>query len=221
MSRVNPLAYDLKPFAPPGDLRPAAHLRCVSCPEVGKIIVSGFGNNPEKIEKYFIRLGWDASVHNSSSNYCPKCVKNRAIRAGEEARKRKEQPPGLVAAIRTQALSPPQEKPVQRGEKPPMIKSLTPEQKAALRNELGGTFDESSGRYLDGNSDRAISEKLGIPMVAVVEFRENFYGELKDDPEITAFATQLAELKKVLGNLSETARKMEVKLEDLRRKAGV
>lgn len=220
--RTTPLAYVLRPWLPPHDLRTTAVLTCAKCPREGKLLIPG-GNNPEKIEKLFIRMGWDCNVHNASECICPTCVKQREIRAGEAAKARREQPPGLIAAQQRQALSPPKEVAVRssspRGDIG--IKELTAEQKTALRNELGGTFDEVNGRYLDGNSDHAISEKLHIPRAVVAEFRENFYGELKDDPEVTAFRAQLEDAKRVLSNMQGTVAKMEAKLEEIAKRVGV
>jgi hypothetical protein len=218
-----PLAWTLRAFDPPRDMRTAAHLKCGSCPEVGKLVISGMGHNPEKISQLFTRLGWDIDQHNAARCYCKKCVTNRKIRAQAEAaeEQRKAPAPGLIAAQRRQALSPPQEKKMTGPRAEVGIKALTADQKTALRNELGGTFDEALGRYLEGNSDRAISEKLSIPMAIVIEFRENFYGELRDDPEIGAFRLQIEDCRKVLRNLENSIDRMEEKLKELCKKAGL
>lgn len=223
MGKNTPLAWDLRPFDPPRDVRASAHLKCGYCPEVGKILISGFGHNPEKIAKYFTRLGWEVDQHNQARCFCKKCVANRKIRAQEEAeeRRKKSVADGLLAAQRKQALSPPQER-VMNGPRAEVgIKSLSPEQKAALRRELDATFDDSVGRYLEGNSDHAISEKLNIPRAIVGEFRENFYGELKDDPELAAIRAGIEDGRKFLRNFEASLDRLEARVNEYAKKVGL
>lgn len=218
------LSYRLRPFdVARNDMRQTAVISCAKCGEQGKLPVVNRGNNPEWIEKQFIRMRWECDVHNAKRNLCPRCIKNREIRLekeqaldklaqlGQEIERGARQPeyPGIV--------------PVKKKEeqKEMSIKDLSPEKKTALRNELGGTFDEAAGRYIDGNSDHSISEKLGIPRKTVVEFREAFYGELKDDPEITAFRMQLEDAKRVVNNMQTTLQKMEEKLATISKRVGL
>lgn len=220
MSKDAPLSYRLGPWDPKhGDMRQTAFTQCATCPTVGKIPIVHLGNNPEKIAKLYIRGEWDYDVHNPRRCFCPKCTKQRAIKAGEEVERMQKAPaPGLKEAQRIQVLSPPK---VIDMRNEIGIKALNPQQKADLRRELDSTFDDSVGRYLDGNSDHKISEKLGIPRIVVEEFRENFYGELQDDPEIRAFRQQLDDAKRVLGNLQSSINKMELKLDEIARKVGL
>ena len=225
MTRSNrPLAYSLRPWdAANGDMRQTAHLQCASCPVVGRLSVVGIGNNPDMIQKLFIRMDWDCDVHHPSENYCPKCTKQRAIRAGEAVAARKSIADGIRSAQQKQALNP--REPMQARSSSPRgdigIKSLTPAQKSQLRTQLDSTFDDSIGRYLEGNSDHKISELLGIPRATVEEFRENFYGELQDDPEISAFRMQLDDAKRVMSNLQSSINKMELKLDEISKKVGL
>ena len=223
MSRTNPMAYRIGPFAPPGDLRSTAITSCAKCGNEGKIIIAGMGNNPEKIEKLYIRLGWDYQRFSPGQCICAKCVKQREIRATEEVtRPRPVEAPGLRTAQVVQALNPQKEPTMRSSSRGDVgIKSLTPEQKSKLRSELDSTFDDSVGRYLEGNSDHKISEKLDIARTIVQEFRENFYGELQDDPEISAFRQQLDDAKRVLSNMQGTVAKMELKLDEISRKVGL
>ncbi len=101
------------------------------------------------------------------------------------------------------------------------MKDLTPDQKAALRREMDATFDDAIGRWLDGNSDHLVSEKLGIPRFIVTEYRELSYGPLKEDPEIAAIGQTLAEAKRTIVNLSASIQKIEARLEEVRRKVGI
>lgn len=212
------LAYALRAYdAPRNDMRSTAVLTCVGCGFQGKLVIQAIGNNPNMIEKLFIRMGWDCDVHNARKNWCPKCVRQRAIRLGQEEKPKtvgtgplKPEYPGLTPP------KPPKEEPKEMS-----LKDLSPEQKTALRNELGGTFDEKIGRYLDGNSDFAIAEKIGVPRKLVVEFREAFYGELKDDPQVTAFRQQLSDAERILSNLQDSVNKMKIKLDEIAKRVGV
>lgn len=226
------LAYSLVPMNPPRDMRSCASLMCATCPNVGKLPIVAIGNNPEKIEKMFVRLGWDCNVHKPRLNFCPKCVRQRVIRAEDENPKPTrtggavltDAPPlrgprdavvafsDLRAGTRTSS-SPKEDK--------MSIKDLSAEQKAALRRALDANFDDSTGRFIGDVSDHSISEKLNIPRLTVIEFREASYGELKEDPEIAAFVQQMADAKRVLTGLQSTFAKMELKLEQMRRKVGL
>lgn len=224
MSRVQATSYRIGTWAPPGDMRPTAISRCAKCGNEGRLIIAGVGNNPHKIEKFYIRLGWDYDVFSPGNCICPKCVRQREIRATEEVTRPRpvSAPPGLRTAQIAQALNPQKELPMRSSSKEEVgIKSLSPEQKAKLRGELDSTFDDSVGRYLDGNSDHKISEKLGIARATVQEFRENFYGELQDDPEISAFRQQLEDAKRVVSNIQASVAKMELKLDEISRKVGL
>lgn len=219
-----PLAYRLAPYDPPVDMTATAHMTCAECGSVRRLKVVGIGNNPEKIEKMFIRMGWDCNVHKPKECICERCVRLRKIRIEREIDR--PVPAERIFAAISKKPTPahfPEDTPLVSGtrtssSKEVGIKALTPEQKTSLRNELSGTFDESVGRYLDGNSDRTISEKYNIPMAVVIEFRENFYGELREDPQITAFKTQMADALKIMGNLQRTFAQMETKLDELSRK---
>lgn len=225
MGKNTPLAWDLRAFDPPRDVRTAAHLKCGYCPEVGKILISGFGHNPEKIAQYFTRLGWEVDQHNQARCFCKKCVANRKIRAQEEAEERRQKKiaDGLLSAQRKQALSTPQERTMASTPRAAEvgIKALTIEQKSSLRRELDGSFDDSIGRYLEGNSDHAISEKLGIPRAIVIEFRENFYGELKDDPELAAIRAGIEDGRKFLRNFEVSLDRLEARVNEYAKKVGL
>lgn len=221
MSQANrPLAYRMGPFDPAhGDMRNAAHLTCEDCGTVGKLPVVHMGNNPEWIEKMFIRLNWDADVHKPKQCFCPKCVRLRKIRKDIEVPQPARPPKALVHVAQHFGLgsgtrSTPKENDV-------TMKDLTPAQKTALRNELGGTFDEGAGRYLEGNSDHLVSEKTGVPRAVVVEFREAFFGPLQEDPEIAAFKQQLAEAHKFAKNFEVSLKRLDDLAAKISRKVGL
>lgn len=205
MSKSSPLAYSLKPFNPPHDLRSAAWLPCAKCQSVDKAPIVAWGNNPEKIEKYFIAKGWECNVHKPSLCICPKCVATKK----KQAELLKQEPKAKDAARVLPTIHPPEEKNVQ-----PLshtrtaatgaaltLKNLPTAMKTALRREMDANFDEDKGRYLDGESDHSISERVKIPRAIVAEFRSLSYGEIKEDPELVALRDQLDQAKRLMGDL--------------------
>lgn len=235
------LVYEIVKHDPPRDMRSAAQLRCAECGDTGNIIIAGMGNNPEKIQKLFIQIGWDADVFHKAKNWCPKCVRQRRIRVANE-----EGIPKLPEGVRVlPSMLPAPVTPTQRVAAPKIIpdhfsigsgtrtssskevnpvtdiRKLTTEQKSSLRTGLESFFNPDTGRFEDGWSDHRISEELQIPRAVVAEFREIFFGEIKTDPEIVAFVQQYEEAKRVMGNLQSSLEKMHTKLEALLKKHGV
>lgn len=230
MSRhVNPLAYSIAAKDPAGgDMRPTAHIKCGKCGRIGTFNVAGIGNNPNLIERGFIRLGWDCNVHKPAECICPVCVKQREIRREGESPKApvvipaKAPTPGLMDNVRIGAGTRSQSNPsTSKGDVPMTLKDLPAAQKTSLRTALESYFDPDRGAYTDGMNDHRVSEELGVPRVLVVEFRETFYGELKEDPEIKAFRQQMEDAKKIMSNLQASLTKMETKLAELLRKNGL
>lgn len=224
------LAYRLASFDPPRDMRSSAHLNCATCTNVGKLPIVAMGNNPEKIEKMFIRSGWDANIHKAHLNFCPTCVRRREIEAkarlpvqvgrvfqddGEKiATVDLTRAPGLMDSLKAGVRSSPKEDKM-------TLKTLSPEHKAALRRELDANFDDTTGQYLPNVTDHTISEKLGIPRAVVIEFREAGYGELKEDPELSSLRLNIADAKKILGNMQSTLEKLTDRVAAYGRKIGM
>lgn len=223
------LAYDLVRFNPPVDLRTAAKLKCYDCPTTDKVIIAGKGNNPEWIGQRFVQLGWDCDPFHRSRNWCPKCVKQRKIRAHAEAEKEKPRVlPSLPPLPPVNPLVPKHFEPLtagtrssSKGDQVTDIRSLKTDQRALLRTAIEAYFDGDNGRFTEGWDDRRISEETNLPMKVVIEFREMFYGELQEDPEVKAFKQMYTEAKTVMGNLQSSLQKMEIKLEALLKKHGV
>lgn len=208
------LAYELRPLNPPVDMRTAAAITCSGCGAIGKVPILGFGNNPDKIERAFIRMSWRCDVHKPAECLCPKCMREKAIRAKNDTSTPKE-PPVAIALSPFRAASSPRVVEVKG------IRDLTPEQKFTLRQLLDHSFDDKAGRYLDGANDHLFSEKTGIPRAVVVEFRELMFGPLKEDPLITGFRDQLDAVKKQMALLQSSIGKMELQISEIAKKNGM
>lgn len=225
----SPLAYTIEAADPAaGDMRPFAKGTCAECGNRQRINVTNVGNRPALIQQLFSRVGWDFDAHKPSKCFCPGCVRKRIERRAGESPKdpvpvpAKPRIPGLMDNVkaglaetaRITVSSP-------KKDEARTLKDLAAAQKSSLRTALESYFDPDSGQYSDGMNDHTISEELGIPRALVAEFRDTFYGELKQDPEIMAFVQQMEEAKKVLANLQSTFNKMELKLEQLLKKNGM
>lgn len=226
------LAYDLVRFNPPHDLRTAAQLKCYDCPTTEKVQIAGKGNNPEWIGQQFVRLGWDCDPFHRSKNWCPKCVKQRKIRAHAEAEQANPAPPRVLPTLPViSPLTPKHFEDVKvgagtrtsssMGDKVTELRQLNVQQKSLLRTAIESYFDPDKGRFEEGWSDHRISEETNIPRKLVIEFREQGYGELQEDPEIRAFKQMYEDSMKVMANLQATQEKMRLKLEALLKKHGV
>lgn len=75
-----------------------------------------------------------------------------------------------------------------------VLAAISSDQRAKVRMALEESFDDATGRYLDGASDAVIAERLKVPRVVVEQLREVAYGPIREDPEVTAIKAQLAAL---------------------------
>lgn len=230
------LAYTMVKNDPPRDMRTVAQITCVRCGAKGKTAVGGFGNNPEKINQAFIRMGWDADVWNPSKNWCPKCVKQRQeqvqrdlgidklVSTANEIVATDAAPPPSVGRIAPPAASfslGAGTRTAPKGDEPVTdMKKLTPKAKGLLRTALESYFDPDTGRYEKDWSDHRISEELQIARRVVADFRDMMYGEIQEDPEIAALHQMIEEAKRVMGNLQASLQRIDDKADALIKKHG-
>ena len=102
------------------------------------------------------------------------------------------------------------------------LKDLSTSQKASLRTACEAYFNAETGQWAEEWSDHRVSEETNVARVVVAEFRESFYGPIKDDPIVKAMTDELAQIKRILTNLQElTVPKLEHKLDEYRKKVGL
>lgn len=236
------LSYRIKPEAPEiGNMRNLAHANCSVCGAEGKVPIGGIRNNPEKIEKLFVRKGWDFDRFNEKRCICDRCVRNREIRLeGERDAARVAaskaarvlptleivrptaapmSAPGLMTAVKAgpQPKAPPPPEPMAMS-----IKDLKPADKASLRTAIEAYFNPDTGQWAAEWSDHRVSEETNIARVVVAEFRDSFYGPIKDDPILRALTDELGQVKAILRNMEETTvPRLERKLDEYRKKVGL
>ncbi len=229
------LSYVIKPVDPAkGDMRNMAHADCSVCGTVGKVPIGGVRNNPEKIEKLFIQKGWDFDRFNEKRCVCDRCVRNREIRLEGErdaARVKASQNARVLSTVNPPAPTGmmdafkqgPQPKPAPA--ESPMVmqlKDLNPSQKSQLRTAIEAYFDPDKGAWQAEWSDHRVSEETSIARVVVAEFRDSFYGPIKEDPAVKALEDEIAQAKKILANMQDvTLPRMERKLDEYRKKVGL
>lgn len=215
------LAYVVKSTRIPGGFRPAAHVACAGagCSVVEPLLMANHSNNPEWVAERMRARGWACDGFHAGRNRCPACIaaqssKRRGEQPGAKFVASPVQPRGetMTSATRPPPLAivpapatdlsvvPPDSWPP--GGKPP---SPSVEQKAAIRRELDGAFDERLGRYLDGQSDHAIAERLKLPRQMVAHLRETAYGPIRSMPELEALGAEQASLSERVATLQREA----------------
>lgn len=216
----NPLAYTLRAYAPPRDLTIAAWLPCSQCQSTERIKISSMGNNPGLIETAFKNMGWEANVHKPRLCICPKCILKQKKEADiiKNTRKEGQVLRDIVSTNRAVEPFKMASRPVNG---PLTMRDLTKEQRNLLREELDNHFDQDAGRWAEGHSDHNASETLGIPRFVVIDFRENLYGALKEDTDITWLRDALASAKKGIASLQADVSKIEDRLALVARKVGL
>jgi len=174
---------------PGGQYRAAAHVVCHgrACDVVATLPMANATNNPEWVAKQMRAKGWVIDGFHAGLNRCPTCV------ADQRQRRRGESPGAKPVPPRGEIMT----------AKNPAGVTLTPlsavlpptvEQKAAIRRELDGNFDEKLGCYLAGQNDHVIAERLKLPRQMVTSFREFAYGPIKVVPELDALRLEQTSL---------------------------
>lgn len=135
----------------------------------------------EQIKQGFAAKGWSFEKH--AVVKCPACAKARPVNPERKEREMQQVKPQTANATRT----------------------MTPADRAKIREFLDGHYDERRECLLDGYTDKTAAEKLGVPWSWVRDLREFAYGPIKGDPELMEIR---AELEKVQGVMAELAAKL-------------
>jgi len=102
-------------------------------------------------------------------------------------------------------VAPPPRTPIDRtADVTAAMRPLSTEQRAAVRRELDQYFDDATGAYIDGRSDKVIGQQLEIPWKHVETLRELAYGPLRGDPKLDELSKRVAELQTQTTRLAST-----------------
>ena len=173
------MGFDVVTVMDGGITKTVTRFRCVECGATVELGVAGNGGlAPHFQAKRVQHLGWKAHPERKNACFCPRCSGPR------KARK-----PHTTGEIINMA-----EKTTATAARPVAVPSPAPEvvaikqpdqaQRLAIRKHLDSHFDDQTGAYLDGMTDRRIAELVGVPAVAVETIRVAAYGELRANPEL-------------------------------------
>jgi hypothetical protein len=175
--------YEIDKAYREGDLRTIVTIHCAKCKR-SEELVWNTGHNPDFIKRRAISMGWLFDPFQRSACVCPNCHK----RGGNHAVAQTKIPTPNVVELKQQ--------PDQM-----MPRALLPDEKTKVRHALDSHFDDSTGRYIEGYSDKKIGEELEVPWLAVQHFREFAYGPIREDERVVALRTELVVLKADLQGL--------------------
>lgn len=216
----NPLAYSLRPYNAPRDLTIAAWLPCSLCQDVEKVKISSMGNNPGLIEQAFKHMGWNVNVHRAKACVCPKCIAKQ--KKEEDLLKHQPTPPErILKTVQPVSVVPALNSRGGSAQTISHLRDLTKEQRGLLREEIEAYFNEEAGRWESGHSDHNASETLGIPRAIVIEFRESFYGPLKEDSDVTWLKAEIVGVRREIAATQGRLSKMEERLALIQKKVGL
>lgn len=145
---------------------------------------------PTAIEKKFSKKGWTVGA-NPQWDICPICTeKKRAMKTQLKIVKEPEMK--LVETIA---------KAVAVSEEPPRV--MQREDRRIIFQKLNEVYLDEKRGYVEGWSDLRVSEDLGIPRAWVAQVRDENFGPVAANPEITEFKKGVEELREIKSMLEE------------------
>lgn len=177
-----------------------ARLTCARCPAHADITL-GTHMPPEFIVKKFQQKGMYVDPKRSDRCFCTECFQSRKRDIDKVRGKATMKEVFPKELINGAAASPPSETlKLFKAEKAESVIDISPAplssmKRAEIRAMLESFFDDKTGRYLDGYSDKKIAEEIGISWKQVEAVRELAYGELKSDPELDMLKQRVADMR--------------------------
>lgn len=178
---------------------------------------------PEVVAKKLMQAGW--KVGNKLT--CPKHAKGHRREQGMDGDQidacalpeTTEQQPAHAWLLPQQ-----EEAPMTTPTPPPSASVAAKAKQVEAITWLAESFDAEKGVFKGDVSDATIAKETGLSVEAVVALREQFFGELKEPPEIAAFRRDLAACKEKIESIGTDALKslgsLERRFEALCRKLG-
>ena len=173
----------------PGSRAITMNLRCAQCGEMTKVNWS-HGHFDTRIVRFWTNKGWNFDLHKKKACICPKCKQGDPIPMQTNRSK-----PGPITVVDLPVKALATEAPT-----PPLLpKPLTREQRAQVRDLIEDNFDDRTGRYKPGWTDKRIGEIVGVAFAAVTNLREAAFGPLDEtDPELVNLRNEFDTLKSML-----------------------
>lgn len=206
-----------------------ARFTCRDCASTLEVTPSSHTRSPEWVVQRAKLEGWAADTRNANAARCPACqTVGKAVFLGR---------PDLLGstAVEPPAMKTPE--PVPDAIVPaPVVTPLTPEgryreltydQKRSIRTRLDASFDDKTGQFLDGMSDKSIGDELRIAWSIVRYVRERDYGMilppsdvLKAERQLDQIAARVATLEGELTGLRGQLNAMRSELTGIRARYG-
>ena len=186
--------------------RDVARFICKVCEAKGDLplVRVGAAFSPHGTIKRAEMTGWE--IRNSTAR-CPRCAaKKRAGTPGDRPGPKLVSTPLEEAPVASNVtpittVGPPK--------KPDIQTQPDKEQRLAIRGLLDRFFDDGTGRYLDGYSDKRIADELAVPRLWVESIRDTAYGPVSEPPELQAVPPALAQMERAIANARTTLDQME------------
>lgn len=170
-----------------------ARFTCVDCSKTLDLSMRhGASLAPIAYAKMAAREGWSVHPLKKAKVFCGACFSREHVNDPDSELKKVT----LMSNVQPLSIPTPATKAAPVAAAPVVsVRDVTPETRHKIRHLLDKHFDDAAGAYLDGMSDEAVAEQLGIPRIAVEQLREAAYGPLKIDPVLSGLRVDLAQLK--------------------------
>jgi hypothetical protein len=149
------------------------------------------GHHPTLIKKRMLTLGWEFDPYSKKGCICPNCNKRGHPKQPKPIQPSQEEVVEVQAQL---SLSPTQE---DVDDMQATLRDLTPDERARVRHLLDHHFDDTSGRYLEGYTDKKVGEEANVPWAAVKKLRDAAYAPLREDERLTEIRDELDKLKRL------------------------
>lgn len=106
----------------------------------------------------------------------------------------------------------PKDKPMQ---KTPAISPNAVRAQVLMIQLLGDHFDVAKGAYTDGWTDQKIADKAGMSLQAVMTFRTEGFGPIKEPPEIAKLAREIEAFRSMVRDANDTVTLLQGELSSL------
>lgn len=177
--------------------RPFVHVKCRSCGSEDRMNVSaGVGRIlPDKeITKKLEAKGWE--IASNGADICPACLKQQ-----KEQRKTIAMNKNVIAMQPAAAAN--------------SVRAPSRDDQRIIFEKLGEVYYNEATGYTQGWSDQKVATDLGVPRKWVEDIREQFFGPIGTNPEMSAFVKEYEEVIAVAKPALDDARRLRDEVDKL------